>query len=549
MNFIPWTVGLLVIPGLIIFGVVALVRRARRSEAVSSPAEILAYLLVLAAVVVAINSLSTLIETLFPGAKEVLFDRGSIALALASLIVSGPVALGMWSVLERRRHTEERPGRTLYLSGAIGISLVWTSVAAIRLGWWAIGRPDFPSNALGDLIAFGAAWWLHEWLRGRSVNAGPLDDLRALVGSGTGLVISLGGAGFILGSSLQSIYDTGAAVIEGNPLVEDVATGAVMLAVGVPLSLVYWLRGLIRGRGPVRSAYLTFVATAGMVTLLSAAAVIANLGLQALTGLHEGSLRAHFRPVVASLTALILAAFVWWHHRRAMGQERTPSVRVYAYVLAGLGLVVGTGSVITLVAVLVDELTVGGTVVSAELVFASLVALAVAAGLVARFWTTAIRLGSEAEERRSGVRKLMTIGVLTIAAVAALIGLIIVIFQFLRAALDGELSLLVISQARVALATALVGAGLAAHLATVVRSDRRAEGERKVVKRTVTVVCSDPGPLPDLIPGLRVLKRADGAGVIDQTSAGAIAEAVSATEAAAILVMVDAGGHVVVPLV
>jgi hypothetical protein len=69
------------------------------------------------------------------------------------------------------------------------------------------------------------------------------------------------------------------------------------------------------------------------------------------------------------------------------------------------------------------------------------------------------------------------------------------------------------------------------------------------VKRTVTVVCSDPGPLPDLIPGLRVLKRADGAGVIDQTSAGAIAEAVSATEAAAILVMVDAGGHVVVPLV
>jgi hypothetical protein len=106
----------------------------------------------------------------------------------------------------------------------------------------------------------------------------------------------------------------------------------------------------------------------------------------------------------------------------------------------------------------------------------------------------------------------------------------------------------VLSEARFALATALVGAGLAAHLWTVVRSDRRAEGERKVVKRTVTVVCSDPGTLPELIPGLRILRRADGAGVVDQMSATAIVEAISATDAPAILVVVDADGHLVVPL-
>jgi hypothetical protein len=285
-----------------------------------------------------------------------------------------------------------------------------------------------------------------------------------------------------------------------------------------------------------------------MVTLLSAAAVIANLGLQALAGTPDGSLRAHFQPVTASLTSLILAAIVWWHHRMAMGEERTPAVRVYAYLLAGIGLLVGAGSVVTLIVVLLDELAAPGTVASAELALASLVALVVAGGVAGRFWARALRLGSDSAERRSGVRKVMTIGVLTIAAVAALIALIVVIFEFLRAALDNELSLQVLSEGRVALGTALVGAGLAAHLWTVVRSDRRAEGERKVVKRTVTIVCSDPGPLPELIPGLRILRRADGKGVVDQAAAAAIVEAVSATDTAAVLVVVDAGGQVVVPL-
>ena len=47
---------------------------------------------------------------------------------------------------------------------------------------------------------------------------------------------------------------------------------------------------------------------------------------------------------------------------------------------------------------------------------------------------------------------------------------------------------------------------------------------------TVTVVATDPGPLPTMIQGMRFLKRGDGIGVVDQKQADEIVSALASVD-------------------
>ena len=66
--------------------------------------------------------------------------------------------------------------------------------------------------------------------------------------------------------------------------------------------------------------------------------------------------------------------------------------------------------------------------------------------------------------------------------------------------------------------------------------------------QVVTVVASNPGPLPGLLPGMRYLARSDGQGVVDDARAARIMEAVADTPARHVLVVVDADSQRVIPL-
>ncbi|HSK07501.1 MAG TPA: hypothetical protein VK990_08290, partial [Acidimicrobiia bacterium] len=97
-------------------------------------------------------------------------------------------------------------------------------------------------------------------------------------------------------------------------------------------------------------------------------------------------------------------------------------------------------------------------------------------------------------------------------------------------------------------ATLTVASGLAAwHLFTHVRADRAERAETEVEPFTVTVVCSHPGPLSTLFPKeatVRVMYRADDAGVIDEAMAAAIVSEVGGRSS---LVWVDDRGFRVAP--
>ena len=73
-----------------------------------------------------------------------------------------------------------------------------------------------------------------------------------------------------------------------------------------------------------------------------------------------------------------------------------------------------------------------------------------------------------------------------------------------------------------------------------------AVGPRKL--GTVTLVATDPGPLPSMVQGMRFLKRGDGIGVVDQKQADEIVSALASVGTSAAMVIVDADGHTIVPL-
>jgi hypothetical protein len=64
----------------------------------------------------------------------------------------------------------------------------------------------------------------------------------------------------------------------------------------------------------------------------------------------------------------------------------------------------------------------------------------------------------------------------------------------------------------------------------------------------VTLVASDPGPLPQMIEKMRFLRRTDGIGVVDQVRADAIVAALAGLNSQAAMVTVDETGFQVLPI-
>ena len=65
---------------------------------------------------------------------------------------------------------------------------------------------------------------------------------------------------------------------------------------------------------------------------------------------------------------------------------------------------------------------------------------------------------------------------------------------------------------------------------------------------TVTVVATDPGPLPTMIHGMRFLRRGDGIGIVDQQQAEEIVSALASVTTPAAIVTVDGEGYTIVPI-
>jgi hypothetical protein len=518
-------------------------RRRKATPGTSSPAEFLVYLILVVATLVATHAVSSLIELILPRGRVVVGAPEELALPLAMLLVAGIVAVSLWLTLERQTFSGGRPARDLYVSAVTGFSLAVVAFSVLRLGLWAIGQISFPPEAAADLVAFGGVWAIHERVR---VKGAGLDRLRSVAGSAVGLGISVTGISRVLHASLAAAFESGSVVAGGGEVWRGIAAGLVLLVVGGPYFWWFWLRDVIKEADPWRSGYATVVAIISWFTAVGAGSALLYSILSGLFGLDDFSRFDSVIPV--QITATLVGALAYWHHREVLGEERNSQIRLAHYTFSAAGFITAAFSLVSLAATAVESWTgeaIAGS--NSEVVLGSGIALVVAIAILTIYWRQGQSLGADPTEAKAISRRVAIVGLLTVFSLAAAAALIVVLFVLLRSALGGEGSLA--EPLSWAVPLTVVG-GLFAWYFARVRPRREAGLERMepLAVSTVTLVASDPGPLPQMIDGLRFLRRTDGVGTVDQERALAVTSALSRLESRAALVVVGAEDFEVLPL-
>jgi hypothetical protein len=539
---------LLVLIGVVVALPFLLLARRRTTSQGTSPAEIVTYLILAVATLITTNSISSLLEIVMPGDGVLIAGADDLALSLSTLIVAGVVSVALWVAMERTTTDLARPARELYLAVVNAVSMTVVAVGAVRILTWAVGLTGFESSALADIAAFGGAWFLHERFRRPPEE---LDELRQVAGALLGLALASAGCFGILFASFDAVVSSGQVIAGEDSLSEVLRTSLVLLVVGVPFFWWFWFRGLADRPGTWRNGYALLISIIAWFSAFTALAVLLNRILQRIVGVSgEGP-----SSISTSAAITIVASLIYWHHRPVLGRERNQSIRIVEYVLSAIGLIAGSGAVVTLASILGDNLFGGGSIIDndSRLALGALIALTLSALTVWRYWINALRLAGDPVEASSAVRRatilILRVGYFLVGAGS----LIVVLYILLRAALDGDSSEL--SEGLTVAVPLVVVSGLMVwHLAELrpksvpgaATSIEPVGGPRRL--GTITLVATDPGPLPMMIHGMRFLKRGDGIGVVDQSRADEIVSALASVATSAAMVTVDVEGFTIVPL-
>ena len=535
-------IGVLLLMAVLVAVPLILLTRKRPSGPGGSPAEILVYLILAVATLLATNAFSSLVELILPVQEDIFRGTDELALSLSTLIVAGLVAFLLWRRLEAQKVVGDRPARALYVSVVTAYSMAVVAVSSARVLIWVVGQGASSEVALSDLVAFAVSWLLHERLR---VKGASLDVLRSLAGSLLGLTLAVTGLVTLLRSVLEAVFQTGT-VVAGSGVWDGLILGLVWLAVGVPFLWWFWFRDVVQSPSVEREGYATLVAiVAWFVGVLAVGGLLYSVLVRALA-LEPSGLASSPLPIQISLS--VTAGLAYWHHRDLLGRVRTGPVRVLAYLFSSAAFVVGAAALVTLIVNLIDNLTEGSVVgTGARTVLAALVALVVSVSVLGVYWLPAQRLANEPDEIRAAPRRVAIVGLLTASAVTGVGGLIAVVYALLRAVMgsDSDIGDVLTWSVPLTAVTAL----LTWYFARI--RPRRAESESGAIEPkelTVTLVATDPGPLPGMLFKARWLRRTDGIGVVDPERATEIVATLAKINTPAAIVIVGTDSFDVIPL-
>jgi hypothetical protein len=311
-----------------------------------------------------------------------------------------------------------------------------------------------------------------------------------------------------------------------------------MLIVGGPIWGYRWLRPWDADPALPRLTWSVLVAVATLATAIGAAT---GIGVQVIEYLFSDTVPAgqHFDSLPLTIALVATGLPTWMVHRRTLDQVGGNALRVYRYTMAAIGLVAAVSMAIALTIVTFDRSLIVGA--AARDIITLAVVLVV--GLIA--WLLFERRATATEEATSSwPRRLYTLGFGIAFGLVAAGALITTLFIVLRTILDDTEADGLLE------AVTIFGytAATAWYLLQRYARDRVPPTEGRVTPFDITVICSHPGPLATKFPNdarLRVVYRADDAGVIDENTAEEIVSAVGNRDS---IVWVDTDGFRVAPL-
>jgi len=453
-------------------------------------------------------------------------DQTPLALGVALAVIWTPI--WVWHRLRVPRFAEEEPPerrsslRKLYGYVTLAVTAALVAHASVELLRWLLGAKSFSGYPVAALVVWSAAWLFH-WTA-ESAEGQPTDETRTVrrryryVTAAYSLIMVAAGLGFAVNLVLREAYE-GLFSVPLRLQGEDALWGEAMrnslsvALVGAGLWVWHWLYSArLDAESTLRQFYSYAFILGGVITTLVGSGLLAFGGLEWLIGVpEEESAAAHFRFLPGALSPLVVGLCLWAYHWTVMQQERgavgelLAARRIYAYIMAALGL----GALVAAIIVLVPTV-IGIGITSAREVLAGpdwwrdrivlFITLALLGSPIwAYYWFSMQQRTAIAgpEERASLPRRILVYGVLGGGSLAILGNISYLLCVFLDALLEDTLSLTLLRDAKWSIGV-LVAAGLfVPYYWLVLREDRLAAGEPAVrpaaPHKSVTLLVGEGG--------------------------------------------------------
>ena len=507
-NIIP-----LAIIGLIIYAIVQWRRRRDGLEVVDTGIgtvrRLYFYVVSFVALMMAVNGLVQIgqyvLEALF-GDDVLSPSRTRLAVGLSLAIVGLPIWGFHWRLIQQ--YVGELPVerrslvRKLYIYGVLAVAVGLVIVSSVGLLQWAFGSRSFSGYHWAAVIIWPMVWAFN-W-RLESVEGQPTSETLAIrrlyiyLASLVTLVMVAAGLGrvvhIILLEAYESLVTLPLLIPTGSGLWrEPMRSALAVFLVGSVAWGTHWLYFARRDYGALlRQIYIyIFAMVGGVVTVLVSLGLILYGVLVWLMGVQDhDSAAAHFRFLPGALASLSIGAGLLAYHWMVARQEAQVSPfetravqRLYAYILAALGLgalVVAIGTLLTTaIGILVDS---AREVLAGPDFWRNTIALVTTLGVLGAplwgyHWARVQRqvAAGDPDERTSLVRRIFIFAALGAGALALLGSVSFLVFVFLRDALEGELSLTVLREAKFAIGIIVASGVFLPYYWLVHRQDRRAE--------------------------------------------------------------------------
>ncbi|MFQ5879504.1 MAG: DUF5671 domain-containing protein [Dehalococcoidia bacterium] len=588
----------LLIPLAVIGGIVYAVVAWRRREGLETDAEadrgigtvkrLYFYVASFASLMVAANGVVLMgryvLEALF-GPQAISLDQGMAALGVALTVIWAPV--WGWHWLRVQRYVKEEPVeqhtllRPLYLYLTLGVAIGFVTFGAVQVLRWAFGAGSFPGYPLAALIVWSGLW-LYHW-RVATLEGEPTPTTQALrrlylyLTSASSLAMLAVGAGLAIHLVFREAYEgiTSLPVLlrgEEGLWGSRMQTALSVAIVGAGIWTWHWLHAArLDTQSMMRQFYAyVFAILGGVVTVLVATGIIVGLTLVWLIGVpDEATATAHFRFLPGALSPLLVGLGLWFYHWMAVQREQAVAGqlaiarRTYAYIMAALGLGALAGAIIVLVPTVIGiGVTSARDVLVGEDWWRNRIVLALTLGLVGTpiwgyYWFAMQRQAAlaGAAERANLPRRLLIYGAVGIGTLAILGSASHLLFLFLDALLEDELSLALLREAKWSMGVIAAAACFVPYSWLVLREDRLltaaeepAAAPRAVAKAVTVLVGEDGGPFIEELEKacgrrVRVLHRLDPGSTapdIGPRELAGLAERIALCAGSRVLVVADA---------
>ncbi|UCC16865.1 MAG: hypothetical protein JSU58_11005 [Dehalococcoidales bacterium] len=414
-----------------------------------------------------VNVLLTLVfDLLFGDTGWRSYSQGQLSMGLAMLIIAGTLWILFWRIVQREVSadtTETGSGiRKLYLNlvlavtAIIGLSNFFTILRWILSG---VHMDVFPSGSISLLIVTACLWIYHRSVENKEGQPSPVS--KTLRRWYTYILVAVGlswltnGIVQIMNASSFYLPVWGEHSVRGGIWENVLSENISWIVTGAFTWWYFWFRVAKDDyQSVLRQVYLYLLTITGSTVagLVAVVTILYQLLSIAFTDATGGGL--YFRFLGWTIPTLIVAAAVWFYHRKIVEEEaeqlgvnRFSPRRLYLYLMGFIGLGTMIAGIYYLLGVLFDRLF---DIFSTAVVFSSgwwgeqlslsLALLLVSVPIWIYYWRKIIHLVEEGgvTERGARSRRIYLYAVLGFTIIAAVSTLVIIVYQVINGILQSD---------------------------------------------------------------------------------------------------------------